>query len=408
MLKRLLFPGALLLLVAVFVISVGGLCVLRFRRGDVYPYYSSLRADALGVEVFYNALGSLNGPDVDRNYRPLWKLQPREPLTLFYVGVASNRTTLDWEDLRRLALEGNRVVLAFVPTTTGSKPTRAAKRAAPAPTVAGKTPGPATPKPVVEKKTSAPKKPKKSATEEEASPSKTISWEDALKTVGVFYRPRSKWQGADLKAKASEAGLEPVLSWHGTAWIEPSGPTPTPLYTCEDKPVMIECPVGRGSLVLASDSYFLSNEAMRDERAPALLAALAGGNRRVVFDESHLGSEDRLGLASLARQYRLEGVGLALLLVAVLYIWKNALPLLPREAGGSRRATVLGRDAAEGFVNLMRRTIPPTRIVAVCVEEWNAAFAASRGYTPEPPPPPGVAPVVQFSQLARKHSKKIQ
>jgi hypothetical protein len=34
-----------------------------------------------------------------------------------------------------------------------------------------------------------------------------------------------------------------------------------------------------------------------------------------------------------------------------------------------------GKDAAAGFVNLLRRTIPSSRILSVCLEEWDKSFA---------------------------------
>ena len=62
------------------------------------------------------------------------------------------------------------------------------------------------------------------------------------------------------------------------------------LYDRRGQPVIVARPFGTagGELILVGDSYFLSNEGLRNEPSPALLAALGGGGRRVIFDESHL------------------------------------------------------------------------------------------------------------------------
>ena len=48
-----------LFLAAGFVYGVIHLFALRFEAGDVYPEYSSLRADPLGLKGFYDALDEL-------------------------------------------------------------------------------------------------------------------------------------------------------------------------------------------------------------------------------------------------------------------------------------------------------------------------------------------------------------
>lgn len=388
MLKRFLSLAALLLLAALFFAAVGDICVLRFRRGDVYPLYSSLRSDPVGVKALYDALAAMDGLQVQRNYRPLHKLQPKEPCTLFYLGANLGGDTEDWDDLWRLALAGNRVVIAFQPTTFVDEPKAKAK----------KSPTPA--KKDAEKQ--APKEP-----DETAPAKKWILWADALRKMGAKVQKEKAWAGADLKAQASTPGTEPVISWHSLSWLQCSGTNQVPLYRCEEKPVIVEHPVGKGSFVFATDCYFLSNEALHEERAPRLLAAFAGENREILFDEFHLGSEEQSGISTLIREYRLEGVCLVFALLAALYVWKNATPMLPRAEESPASGTVLaGRTASEGFVNLLRRSIPPSRIVGVCVEEWNSAFAHTRGRTAEPIPNGSPDAPREFSQLARKLSNK--
>ena len=145
------------------------------------------------------------------------------------------------------------------------------------------------------------------------------------------------------------------------------------------RPVIVARPVGDrgGELILASDSYFLSNEALRAEARPALLASLVGPARRVIFDETHLGIAEQPGMMTLARRYGLQGGLAALGLLAALFIWRNVVSLVPPPVPladpGAAATSVTGRDAAAGFLNLLRRGVPPRELIGVCLEQWRQA-----------------------------------
>jgi hypothetical protein len=132
---------------------------------------------------------------------------------------------------------------------------------------------------------------------------------------------------------------------------------------------------------MATDSYFLSNEALRKEPQPALLAWFVGPNHQVAFDEAHLGIVDQGGVASLIRNYRLHGVVAALLVLAILFIWKNSLSLIPPRPAAHGVQHVVGKDAAGGFVNLLRRNIPGGDILNICFNEWSKTLLQGKHYT---------------------------
>lgn len=169
-----------------------------------------------------------------------------------------------------------------------------------------------------------------------------------------------------------ETSLESSVPWHTALFFKDFNPTVwRTLYWSDGEAVVIERDFGAGSIVLSSDSYFLSNEGLLGARAPKLVARIIGPPRTVVFDEFHKGVVESSNVAGLARKYGLGGTILALLAVAALFIWKNAVPFLPpqKTIEGSD-AHVLGLDASSGFINLLRRGVPAHRILAVCVEEW--------------------------------------
>ena len=106
------------------------------------------------------------------------------------------------------------------------------------------------------------------------------------------------------------------------------------------------------------------------ERHPDLLSWWIGPNKRVIFDEAHLGAVDNPGVAALIRKYHLDGLVLGLVLLAGLFIWKNAVSFVPAHPEEGRAGFVEGKDSGTGFVNLLRRNITATQIVNLCFSEW--------------------------------------
>ena len=202
------------------------------------------------------------------------------------------------------------------------------------------------------------------------------------------------------------------LSWHSAAdWDvdpPPGGKAPPGggvwralLRRNRDRAVLVERPFGEGGLVLATDSFFLSNEALAgDDRHAALLAGLVGPQaRRVVFDERHLGVEENPGVMTLARRYGLEGALAALGLLVGLFLWRNATSLAPPRPepvddrhGGAEG--VAGREASAGFGALLRRGVPVKDLVLTLLARWEASSSARHR------PPTSAARVARLREIA--------
>jgi hypothetical protein len=112
-----------------------------------------------------------------------------------------------------------------------------------------------------------------------------------------------------------------------------------------------------------------------------LLAWLIGANQHIVFDEAHFGVVETPGVAMLMRKYRLHGLAAGLLLLAGLFIWKNASRLVPPHAEPDRPDYIAGKDSAAGFVNLLRRSIPPRDLLTVCFAEWKKSTGPAGQYS---------------------------
>lgn len=339
-----------LAMVAAFVVGLAHLFRLRFERGDVYPPYSSLRTDPLGTKALHDSLAELPGLDVRRNYKPIRKLRDARHSTILIVGVTGfeDWSRKDLDDLKFMAASGNRVVVTMRARST---------------------------RPDWAKEHDEGDENEENEGEEEKQDGDEMP-DRGIGTVMTFL----PGEGIQTAYSAS-AGLPAEISWHSVVGFAESDPGWRYLYRVGEWPVMMERKFGDGSLVLATDSYFLSNEALRDERHADLLAWVTGRHPTVIFDEFHNGISEATGVMSLVRKYQLRPLGFALALIVGLFLWKNAVPFLPQRCPTGETGMVHGKDSAQGFVNLLRRSVPPRDLLGACVAQWRSAFAYQQNDT---------------------------
>jgi hypothetical protein len=172
----------------------------------------------------------------------------------------------------------------------------------------------------------------------------------------------------------SKSNLPTLLGWHTTLFFEPQDDAWRTIYTRADKPVLIERSFGRGSIVLSSDSFLLSNEAMKRKRHPDLLSWLCGSHKKIIFDETHLGVRKSPGIATLLRKYGLAPFLISLLGLAMLAIWKQSTRFVPADEGDEQAVVDPGKDSSTGLTNLLRRNISLNDVLPACLEEWKRSF----------------------------------
>jgi hypothetical protein len=345
-------------LFCVLVYGVVHLFLLRFETGDVYPQYSSLRADPVGAKAFYDALADLRQLTVRRNYRPIEKLRPSEPATVLYAGTSPYAfwRAEELHAVEALSKEGARIVITLLPVARG--PTKIERER------------------FAEQERQHTKE-RKEKKEDEAEEAPLLSFSEVAQRWGFSfqYLDGQATFRSSARLRDGPSQLEPEISWHSCLHFGVENSDWKTIYWSENEPAIIERAFAKGSLVLCADSYFLSNEALRKERRPQLLTWLIGPSRLIVFDEESHGVREESGVVSLVRKYRLQGLVAALVALAGLFVWKNAVPLVPSaedpEASGG---IVTGKHAEEGFVNLLRRSIEPSEIVQVCADEWKKSF----------------------------------
>ncbi|HUA64512.1 MAG TPA: DUF4350 domain-containing protein [Alphaproteobacteria bacterium] len=379
------FPIVILLgCTATFVLGVVYLFDLRFESGDVYPPYSSLRADPLGTMAFYESLKKIPALAVRRDFSASDEL-PEEPQTV-YLHLSGDTFELEfmpdeeYRSIQNFLTRGGRLVITLFPKTEQQRwfyedATNSAETKQMTNSVENKQMTNSANKEVVKFPTN--KKVTKSPSNKKVRHHEDydyswVSLEDKWNFHIGFQKlePDGDTYAPAAVSNQTTLALPATLYWHsGTMFTNVSNSWRV-IYARSGSAVMMERNFGRGSVVIASDSYLFSNEAMLKDRHADLLAWLVGPAKNVVFDEAHFGIVENPGVAELVRKYHLQGLAAGLLALAGLFIWKHSSSLVPALADERAERFVAGKDSAAGFVNLLRRCIPPRDLMATCFDEW--------------------------------------
>jgi hypothetical protein len=357
----------LALLLIAFLFGVGHLFVLRFQTGDVYPAYSTLRSDPLGARVLYESLENIDDITIRRNYNLLHSLKPEADTTFFYLGTSADEYNPVPQELievfDRLTQSGGRLVVSFLPINKKRERKAKLKKE---------------PKSQKVENVECQQKPKKNSL---ISPKK--HW-----GIGFEFNqnmPVKDGSYLALDAVSNRRDLPPAISWHSNLYFDLLDKSWQVIYASEGHPVLIERPFGKGSLVLCADSFFISNEALRSERHPRLLVWLMGLNSKIIFDEAHFGIYKQPSVAALLRHHRFHWLFLVLVVMALLFVWKNAVYFVPpRKYDVPCGADVVSdKDYTRGLIAMLRRNIPGNEILPVCGQEWERTFKKDKRIQPE-------------------------
>ena len=362
------------IILILFVIGIYSLFSLRFQVGDVYPPYSSLRSDPLGTKVLYNSLANLDDRDLNRNYRSLSQLSGDKNTTLFIVGIDSFWThrvdNHTYQALSGLITSGGRMVIAFSPKHRFFEMIHT---------------------PEEEDEESEEEAKENTKNQEEQKKDEPAIREKDFKThtsiserwgFDLAYTKGQNAVSADLFKKPESKSFPSSITYHSKRYFTELDDSWKVIYAIDEKPILIERRFGAGTIVLYADSFILSNEAMVSERHPSILTWFVGKGRDIIFDESHFGIRESMGIATLARKYGLHGLFLVLLVMAGLFIWKNALPFIPPEDTyqPTKKDSTLVRDHHDGLVRILQRNITSKDITTVCVREWEKSIAKGKDF----------------------------
>ena len=311
---------ALILAVSLFLYGLVHLQLLTSSAGETYPIYSSLRADPLGAKALHDSLSESGAYQVTRSYKPAESLKgTRATVLRLWYGEAEweSASAKTPESWEMLASEGARAIVGL----HGFYSTKEAP--ADLPPIEGR--------------------------------------------LGVHLEAPNKKKGPSAVVK--ETGF--TLKLTDPVW--------SCLLSTEEGCLAAERPLGKGTLVLLTKPFLLSNEGLSKERDAVLITKILGEqSKEIIFDEANLGLEESGSLMGLVRRYRLAPALGVLLALAMLFIWRGSTSLAP--AHESTGTTIEGRASVTGLTNLLRRTIPEKQLISVCIEEWKKAKTVLAGY----------------------------
>ncbi len=388
----------LALLLVLFGFGVTRLFILRFETGDVYPACSSLRSDPLGTRALYESLVNLDNVRVKRNF--IWRdstsFEPQT--TLFYLGASANefesvpKTMMGVFD--RLTQSGGRLIISFLPVTRkndgGAPQTSDPDQEAAGSGASSEKKTKSANRTGGDGKRSAGESPKKSETPgaddrrsadpEGAVPMVSIKKHWGLDIAFKDMLPVEDDKRLPIDAATTRRGFPAFISWHSNLYFELSDDAWQTLYSYEGLPLIVERPYGKGSIVMCADSYFLSNEALLSERHTRLLVWLIGGHTNLVFDEAHHGLYKQPSVAQLIRHYRFHWFFAVLAMLALLFVWKNAVYFIPPSAEANKQGAevVSEKDYTQGLIALLRRNFSGDQILQICAREWVQTFKKNR------------------------------
>jgi hypothetical protein len=284
--------------------------ITPLQTGEVYPPFSTLRSDPQGAKALYESLAALPGITVERLYKQRQKLESSRD-AMFVLGVEPAA----WSGVEpKTVTDYQKLVQDGGRLVIAFLPVR--------------TP---------------PSLPKKRPVEE-------------LWDVKFQYCPVLNDYTSGAAPRITALFFEPGPEWRSLA------------------PDVLERPFGKGTIVLAAETFSLSNEGLRDARDPQFITLLAGAAQRITFDENHFGVTETGSIAKLLRRYRLQGAVAVLIIVAALFLWRSASSLLPPRASGdpaSSKGATAGRDSLDGLAALLHRGVPEKQLLAACFAEWS-------------------------------------
>jgi hypothetical protein len=348
------------LLLAIFCGVLAWIVSLRLGSGEIYPEYSSFRADPIGGKGFYESLDRLPGRRTSRHLQPFQRLVGDKEATVYLLGTGAQGAVdlVLYNKIESLAREGTRVVIALNATdshTAMREEDRINNRSLPLP----------------RDNESAKMDKEKSAPGGYRGPQLALIDPQRREQEEIL---------ATLVTEGGEAGQEGgqslprQLRWYGRYCFQKLSDEWQSIYEARGKPVVVEQQIGLGTIVLCADSFLFSNEALARDRSPNFLLWTAGGAKNIIFDESHLGVSHGTSIMLLLRDMRLQGLFFGILVLAGLWVWRASASFVPPYTEEGAGEVVQGKTAREGIVHLLERNLPADELPEICLKEWRKSY----------------------------------
>lgn len=350
--KLLLVVPAILLLLGLFTVLK-----LRFDRSDHYPAYSSFNTSPKGTRALFESLEKLQEIETTRNLERDWIRNSKyQEASILLIGLSyhqlSSEQNLNVSVPRLKANHGSRLIFALDPESAPGYKYSSRKKA----------------KEQDENKNT-------DVQDDETAAEKTDDETDDQREEN-----QSDWTLEHLpKTDALIAtALPPEINavstvWKGQFYFKDYGAGWEPLLEIDGHCVaMRRATYGDGEIILLTDSYLFSNEAMFGDRQIDLLQYLFKDKFGVVFEETHLGVSEKENVMKLLLKYRLHGFFAGLVLLAILFLWQQCQ--LPPKRASEQTPAPPESDRTESLAHLLQTHIPPDQLLKEGIAQWKAGM----------------------------------
>lgn len=322
---------------------------LRFAGGDVYPPYSSLRADPVGAKLLHEVLVEMDGITVERNFTPYSFKQIHEPPVLFLIGLNPDQALFesDWKKLSAWVGSGGRMVLALKERL------------------------------VVETEYDTGENGENDdgdLREDSGPPSASLYWHEILDDFGLVLDTDPAAREGDAIFDLTSTSGEVVYPWKGRGRLDVSGEWRI-FGRLHEETVAAERAYGNGSVVVLASPFMLSNEFLAREQPAGWIVELLGGLDYVIMDEVIHGVVEHRGVLAMIREGGLSGVLIVFLAMVILLLWRLGAPFLPRtlETPVEKQGE---HGQADGLARLLGRHCDEADLKRIILEEGGDLAAA--------------------------------
>lgn len=391
--RRTLSWVGLILLSAGFLVIFGRVMEMRISSGDIYPHYATLRNDPLGCSALYDSFTALEGYTVEQNMAPLTAVKGIDGDTaLLLLGLPWDsfknlRARDDSPVIRAVKDDGARLVITLNPQIVQESFRKKnseeeddwIERRRKLRDKLRREREDKKEENSNDKKEEDGENDDLSEEEIELEQEAILSFGTTLSArlsveipdLGDYKRPEDGWE---TKAGKSAHLPSDTPNWFSQYRLQANDEAWKEIVLIDGVPVVLERRFGKGTVVLATDTFFASNESLHEGGNPEFLMWLTGGKKRIVFDETIHGSVQAGGAMMLIRRYQLHGVFFGLFIFIGLWAWRSATSLTPGDEAVDRGlvggSAVSGEQNNSGFVRLLKRSVPGKELISQCLDIW--------------------------------------
>lgn len=306
-------------LILLFAFSAYKVLDMRFKEGDVYPRYSSLRHDPMGTSIFFQSLGKMDYTVTTLLEESLLEgLDPGDTI-LFILSPSFNFSKEAREGIVGFILHGGRVLLTEKDHNSLMD-----------------------------------------FFDTRIDPNQR-DWEnDGDENNRGILKAEPGEMFDFLDEKLTIMDLSPLISeWPRTQTV----------YSIKDKDIVLLLTHGKGDMIICSETYFISNESLIKEPPVRFFTWIMDGRKQVLVDEYHHGISSRKGISFLLEKYHLYWSIAYMILIFILYLW-HVLPRFRKPIPRSLSETPRIRSSLDGYTHILTKTVPKDRLLDISLEQW--------------------------------------